>query len=75
MAKIKYTIMINEAQRLHIVKALNNLPSNTFSNLPESGEFFETEQENYECLVRMFDELPKEQASSDNPNLIHGFCL
>lgn len=59
-----YTIMINELQRLTIIKALEKLPALEFTDEVETtvAEF-----------IDLFHNLPKEEA--ENPRVIHGLCL
>lgn len=71
-----YTIQMNEIQRLMILQAMKNLPSHqAFIHVDHADQMaFDTPQEEYEALVRMFQGLPEVQ--KDGPDdLIHGFCL
>lgn len=65
-----YTIQINEAQRILILKMMKAFDLAQLDN-SNPGEFGDTEREEAEALIEMTEELP---TIEDTHNINHGFC-
>jgi len=72
-----YKISLSERQREHIVTAMYLMKTlalveyNNMSSAP--GELFDTEQQEFDVLLAMFEELPQQE--KECPNCLHGFAL